>query len=165
MNKMSDFRFGFTRDFDGAQTIKDCGADFHELNLGNIAKMSDEELELRIAEANKYGYSYEVANCMIPGEYKLTVENPDYDAIDEYLERAFWDEPIEYTPVFKLGKTFAESFDKMQTVEILCAELPGLDCGSCGAPTCKALAEDIVRGEASVNDCIFVLREFFNNQQ
>ena len=45
------------------------------------------------------------------------------------------------------------------------AELPGLDCGSCGAPTCKALAEDIVRGEASVNDCIFVLREFFNNQQ
>ena len=25
--------------------------------------------------------------------------------------------------------------------------LPGLDCGSCGAPTCRALAEDIVRGE------------------
>jgi hypothetical protein len=36
----------------------------------------------------------------------------------EYLERAFWDEPIEYTPVFKLGKTFAESFDKMQTAEL-----------------------------------------------
>lgn len=82
-----------------------------------------------------------------------------------YIDRAFWDEPIEYTPVFKLGKTFTESFDKMQFVEMLCTELPGLDCGSCGAPTCKALAEDIVRGEASVNDCIFVLKEFFNNQQ
>ena len=34
-----------------------------------------------------------------------------------------------------------------------------MDCGSCGAPTCKALAEDIVRGEASENDCVYYLRE------
>ena len=37
--------------------------------------------------------------------------------------------------------------------------LPGLDCGSCGAPSCKALAEDIVRGEARESDCIFRMRE------
>ena len=34
-----------------------------------------------------------------------------------------------------------------------------LDCGSCGAPTCKALAEDIVRGNASERDCVYYLRE------
>ncbi len=38
-------------------------------------------------------------------------------------------------------------------------KFPGLDCGSCGAPTCKALAEDIVRGDASENDCVYYLRE------
>ncbi len=38
-------------------------------------------------------------------------------------------------------------------------DLPGIDCGSCGAPTCKALAEDIVRGQAHIEDCIFMLRE------
>lgn len=37
--------------------------------------------------------------------------------------------------------------------------LPGLDCGACGSPTCKTLAEDIVRGFANDTDCIFILRE------
>ena len=32
-------------------------------------------------------------------------------------------------------------------VERLMKKFPGLDCGSCGAPTCKALAEDIVRAQ------------------
>ena len=39
--------------------------------------------------------------------------------------------------------------------------LPGLDCGSCGSPTCKALAEDIVKGVdcAKPEDCIYLMRE------
>ena len=37
--------------------------------------------------------------------------------------------------------------------------LPQIDCGSCGAPTCHAFAEDVVRGYANVEDCIFMLRE------
>lgn len=35
---------------------------------------------------------------------------------------------------------------------------PGLDCGTCGAPTCRSLAEDIVRGYASVDHCVFRLK-------
>ena len=46
----------------------------------------------------------------------------------------------------------------MSDVEDLTARFPGLDCGSCGAPTCQTLAEDIVRGDATPNDCIYVLR-------
>lgn len=86
---MSDFRFGFTGGFGSSDDIKSVGADFHELNLSNISGLSDEEIDSLIAEAEKKGYSYEAANCLIPGEYKLTVKNPDYNAIDEYLERAF----------------------------------------------------------------------------
>ena len=37
--------------------------------------------------------------------------------------------------------------------------LPGLDCGSCGSPSCRTLAEDIVRGQAVEMDCIFKLRD------
>ena len=33
-------------------------------------------------------------------------------------------------------------------------ELPGLDCGSCGAPTCRALAEDIVKGQSCIDKCL-----------
>lgn len=66
--------------------------------------------------------------------------------------------PIEYEPVFRLGKTFRESLAMMDTVEDLTRNFPGLDCGSCGAPTCRALAEDIVREKATSNDCIYVFR-------
>ena len=86
---MSDFRFGFTGGFNRSEDIKSVGADFIELNLGNVSELTDDEIDSHIAEAEKNGYSYEAANCMIPGEYKLTVKNPDYDAIDEYLERAY----------------------------------------------------------------------------
>ncbi len=51
------------------------------------------------------------------------------------------------------------AIEKMTLIEQYTEELPGLDCGSCGAPTCRALAEDIVSGTAKKNDCIFVLRE------
>ena len=43
-------------------------------------------------------------------------------------------------------------------IEELSNEFPGLDCGSCGAPSCRALAEDIVRGKAEKNDCVYILR-------
>lgn len=70
-----------------------------------------------------------------------------------------WTTGVEYEPVFSLGNTMVESFFRLNQVERLCKKLPGLDCGSCGAPTCKALAEDIVRGEANETDCVYNLRE------
>lgn len=69
-----------------------------------------------------------------------------------------WADDVEYEPVFRLGNTFKESLRMMSEVEQLTARFPGLDCGSCGAPTCQTLAEDIVRGDATPNDCIYVLR-------
>ena len=47
----------------------------------------------------------------------------------------------------------------MQRIKELVKTLPGLDCGCCGAPTCSALAEDVVQGYASEEDCIFRMRE------
>ena len=70
----------------------------------------------------------------------------------------YWADNVEYEPVFRLGNTFKESLKMMSDVENLTARFPGLDCGSCGAPTCQTLAEDIVRGDATPNDCIYVLR-------
>ena len=48
---------------------------------------------------------------------------------------------------------------KMQKLEEINDGLPGLDCGACGSPRCRSLAEDIVRGLAFETDCIFKLRE------
>ena len=47
----------------------------------------------------------------------------------------------------------------MERMEAIYEGLPGLDCGCCGAPNCHALAEDIVRGNASRTDCVIILKE------
>ena len=51
----------------------------------------------------------------------------------------------------------------MSEIESITAELPGLDCGSCGAPTCMAFAEDIVKNETSADECTVIMREMFHD--
>lgn len=77
----------------------------------------------------------------------------------EVPEDMFWSEPLEEAPVMRLSDNLAESMRMMTEIDRIHGLLPGLDCGSCGAPTCRALAEDIVRGVANENDCVFRLRE------
>lgn len=78
------------------------------------------------------------------------------EGIKDYVP---WTTRVQFEPVFRLGENMMESFSRLERVERLCRKLPGLDCGSCGAPTCKALAEDIVRGDASERDCVYYLRD------
>ena len=63
--------------------------------------------------------------------------------------------PIEQIPLARYGEGHGEAF----RAPAVYAELPHLDCGTCGRPTCRVMAEDIVRGEASLDDCIFRLRK------
>lgn len=58
-----------------------------------------------------------------------------------------------YTPYNRLGGTIAESMRMMADIQKLKATLPGIDCGSCGAPTCRAFAEDVVKKTACLEDC------------
>ncbi|SDB24580.1 [Fe-Fe] hydrogenase large subunit C-terminal domain-containing protein [Eubacterium oxidoreducens] len=90
----------------------------------------------------------------------------------EYFEKLCniqieWENTPEFEPVFELGQSMQESIDNMSKVETLLKTLPGMDCGSCGAPTCRALAEDIVRGfEGSKKEnCIYLLRGFYSKMQ
>ena len=70
-----------------------------------------------------------------------------------------FDKPIEPVEAMKLDQDFSEALKKMDQIEEVRKKLPGLDCGSCGSPTCQALAEDIVRGYARELDCLFLLKQ------
>ena len=70
-----------------------------------------------------------------------------------------WDNAPVYRPIMELDKDLAKAMQMSMQIEELTERLPGLDCGSCGSPSCRALAEDIVRGHARETDCIFVTRE------
>lgn len=77
------------------------------------------------------------------------------------VNSAFWTEKLKYQPVFNLADNMIDSMNKMEEAEKILDKFPGLDCGSCGAPTCRALAEDIVRGVASERYCFAVLRKLY----
>jgi len=66
---------------------------------------------------------------------------------------------IEPRPAMKLDDDIRVAMQKIELIDAMQKRLPGLDCGSCGSPTCRALAEDIVQGTASETDCVFRLRE------
>ncbi|WP_312653632.1 [Fe-Fe] hydrogenase large subunit C-terminal domain-containing protein [Aminipila sp.] len=74
-------------------------------------------------------------------------------------EELFWNVDVVYEPVFQLSGNFIESVALMNQVNTIYEKFPKLDCGICGAPTCKALAEDIVKGNATENQCIHILKQ------
>lgn len=84
-------------------------------------------------------------------------EGQDFN-LDEYRklpeEMLEWNVDIEPFPVMKLDKDFKKALQKMAKIEELLQILPGIDCGACGSPTCRALAEDIVMGRMTLDGCV-----------
>ena len=70
-----------------------------------------------------------------------------------------WDKHLEYVPVFEMEGTRMEKFKAYAEVEELLKELPGLDCGSCGSPTCRCFAEDVVRGYNTADKCVVKMQQ------
>lgn len=75
----------------------------------------------------------------------------------------FFEEKIKSREIMKLDENIKKALKKLNKVEEINDQLPGLDCGACGAPTCKALAEDIVQGKATRTDCTIELRNNVQN--
>lgn len=74
---------------------------------------------------------------------------------DEQLPESvlFNDFPV-YNPISRLSDSMLESMRMMSQIQKLKSELPGIDCGSCGAPNCRAFAEDVVKGQTELENCL-----------
>ena len=72
----------------------------------------------------------------------------------EYIpEHYFFENMPTYRPIQRLSENFAESLRMMSNIQKIRDVLPGIDCGACGAPTCRAFAEDVVRGNVKRDSC------------
>lgn len=82
------------------------------------------------------------------------------DESDSWIPDAyFFKELPSYQPYGQLSDDRNESFKMMADIQQIMKRLPDIDCGSCGAPSCHAFAEDVVRGEAKESDCVIRMRE------
>ena len=75
---------------------------------------------------------------------------------DEIMKEDF---RITYEPHMLLDSDMEKAMEKMARIDEQEKRLSGMDCGACGAPTCRALAEDIVNGYGQEDQCIFLMRE------
>ena len=83
----------------------------------------------------------------------VSKNHPAPEEQEQIPELYLFDELPIYDPISLLSHNMAESMRMMTEIQKVHDSLPGMDCGACGAPNCRALAEDVVRGKASVQDC------------
>ena len=73
-----------------------------------------------------------------------------------YLTRNVKVSEIKPRSMLVLDEDISQALEKMKRINEIRAKLPQRDCGVCGAPTCDALAHDIVMGDAKLSNCIFM---------
>lgn len=71
-----------------------------------------------------------------------------------YIPEDFFSQELpSYMPISRLSESFSESMRMMTEIQRIRETLPGIDCGACGSPSCRAFAEDIVRGQVNGKKC------------
>ena len=93
----------------------------------------------------------------IPDTHKLIEEYKKFCSAVVHMDK------IEPRSMVKYDRDIEIAIKKMENARELKELFPGIDCGACGAPSCEALAEDVVRGQADINACIF-LRTIFEKR-
>jgi hypothetical protein len=106
------------------------------------------------------------------GNTFLTVENMERRAVlkshecncqvgplhgyQDYLSAFLSLNPVEPRSGVKLDQLVENAISKLEALKKIELLLPGIDCSACGAPTCQALAEDIVLEKGTISQCPFM---------
>lgn len=104
---------------------------------------------------------------------KYRIESNSLNCIplkEEYIRKNFtfeelcWNKEIIPLNIMILDHNINKALEKMKEIDRIFNELPRIDCGACGSPSCRALAEDIVLNRAEITDCIFKKLEGDSNE-
>lgn len=89
---------------------------------------------------------------------------PRDDALfDRYLRGEFAMPLLEPRPLMQMNGDIKGALERIRRIQQVRNRLPGLDCSACGSPSCFALAEDIVSGEAGIEDCAIHVRNLYGS--
>ncbi|MFH1312581.1 MAG: [Fe-Fe] hydrogenase large subunit C-terminal domain-containing protein [Candidatus Eisenbacteria bacterium] len=82
----------------------------------------------------------------------------DRDEVIEKYNRGHYslEKKLAPRPLRPLDGNLARAIEKKKRKDTIYNALPKIDCGCCGAPTCIAFADDIVRGDGHIEDCIYM---------
>ena len=105
--------------------------------------------------------NYVAKNAIRKLSETCTMEHPSENVPASLMTKypLYADKPIEPNSAMKLDDNILVAMQRMEQMNAILEGLPGYDCGSCGSPTCRTFAEDIVRGYCSEMDCIHKLKD------
>jgi len=93
-------------------------------------------------------------------EYEKRIDIDDADVTKKFEEGYYnLEHPILPRPTTYFDTDLETSIKRMKEKERVYSKLPQVDCGCCGAPTCMAFAEDFVRGDADLTNCIYLIEK------
>ena len=127
--------------------------DFVELNACNGGCVGG-----AMAVANPY-----IAQARLQSLKRYLPVSPNRPASEWIPDMYFNEKNVEYNPYSLLSDDRKTAMRMMSDIEAITKDLPGLDCGSCGAPTCMAFAEDIVKNETNMDECTVIMRQMFHD--
>lgn len=155
----------FNERYLAADGIENCRLVLEQLDNGDISSL--DFVELNACNGGCVGGVMNVANPYI-AQARLTslkrympVSLNRLDSGD-IPEEYFTDISVIPDTNSLLSVDRSEAMSMMRDIENITAHLPGIDCGSCGAPTCMAFAEDIVKNETNADECTIIMRELFH---
>lgn len=93
------------------------------------------------------------------------MESPCWSNSNSWIVKSIEIQRINPRSMVKLDDDMSNAMTKMKRIYELNMNLPQVDCGICGSPSCKALAEDIVQHGASLSQCIFIQRILEQNEK
>lgn len=148
-----------------ADGIEDCIRVLEQIDNEDITNL--DYVELNACSGGCVGGAMTVANPYIAQARLQNLKrylpvSPNRPDGDDIPDNAYVTAAIEYNPYNMLSENRTVARQMLAEIQSICTGLPGLDCGSCGAPTCMAFAEDIVKGETNVDECTVIMRMLFH---
>ena len=148
----------FNEDYLAADGIENVIHVLDQMENGNIPPL--EFIELNACTGGCVGGVLAVQNPFIAKarlqtlRRYLPISQNSPSKLEGYIpsDYLFEDMP-EYFTASRLGSSIGESMRMMADIQNLKETLPGIDCGACGAPTCRAFAEDVVKKLACADGC------------
>ena len=155
----------FNERYLAADGIENCIRVLDQIDNEDITSL--DFVELNACDGGCVGGAMTVANPYIAQARLQTLKrylpvSPNRPASEWIPDEFFNENSMEYSPAHLLSEDRRVARQMMSEIESIKESLPGIDCGSCGAPTCMAFAEDIVRGEATADECTVIMKMLFH---
>ncbi len=158
----------FNEKYLAADGIENVNRVLDQIENGNIPQL--EFIELNACTGGCVGGVMTIQNPFIARarlqslRKYLPVSQNFLSSDEDYIpENYFFENFPQYNPISRLSSNMAESMRMMCEIQKLREVLPGIDCGSCGAPNCRAFAEDVVKGISNIDDCLIL--KHHNNKE